>query len=213
MITNFSNVNTITRNSTAYPINATEVKAYSKYFRETADNTQDAFIDIIIKRVIDGWEGETGFLLLDQTFKTSLYNQTQIYPNFKGRLTRLNIRSFGNVLYYPYDWNTEDAKQTLLTDLYFWTPESGTTPAIFQLKDYQCLCLYPIYNNLEVTIIAGYALNNFTNMPQEIKDCLIMQASDIVDAANYICGCEGFYSYEIKRIYNKYKAFTVNISL
>lgn len=216
MITNFSDVKILTRNITTYPITVDDVKSYSKYFRKTSllNTSQDAFIAKMIARVIDGWESETGFLLLDQTLKTSLYNQLQIYPNFKGRLTRLNIRSFGDILYHPCTWNTIDAKEVLSTDIYYITPEVNTTPAIFQLKDGVCsLDLYPVYNNLEITLNGGYEDNDFTNMPQDIRDCLIMQCSDIVDVDNDICGCDGFYSQEVKRIYKKYTAFTTTISL
>jgi hypothetical protein len=215
MITNFTDVKILTRNTTAYPISINDVKAYSKYFRKTtqSDTHQDAFITKIIERTVDNWEAETRFLLLDQTFKTSLWSQKAIYLNFKGRLTRLNVREFGDVLYHPCHWDQVTPKEILDTDFYHFTPESGTTPAIFQLKEGACdLLLYPVLNNLEITVIGGYPLNNFTDMPKEIKEALAMQCSDIVDADNDICDCMGFYTHEVKRIYRKYTAFTTTIS-
>lgn len=212
---NFCNVKILTRNTSILPITIANVKAYSKLFREgdPLDTSKDAFIDKMIMRAIDGWEAETGFLILDQTFNTSLYNQVEIYSNFKARLTRLNVRAFGNVLYYPYQWNNIDPKSTLSTDTYYFTVEKGTTPAIFQLKEGVCyLNLYPVYNNLEIDITAGYEANNFTNMPQEIKDVLAMQVADIIDIDAGFCDCNGFYSQEIQRIYSKYTAYTTNIT-
>lgn len=214
MITYFSDVKTLTRNITSYPITVADVKAYSKYYRKSKDDTQDAFIQKLIAQVVLNWESESGFLLLDQTFKTSLYNQRVIYEPFKGGLTRLNIRSFGNILYHPCNWNQTDAKEVLSTDLYYWMPESGTTSAMFQLKSGVChLALFEVYNNLEVTITGGYALNNFTNIPQDITNCLAMQCSDLFDADNEMCDGGGFYSYEVQRIYQKYKPFTITISI
>ena len=210
----FCDIQELTRNITSYPITVADVKSYSKYYRKSKDDTQNAFIEKIIAQVVLNWEAESGFLLLDQTFKTSLYNQRVIYQNFKGSLTKLNIRSFGNILYHPCNWNQADAKEVLSTDLYYWTPESGTTPAMFQLKNGVLhLSLLDVYNNLEVTITGGYALNNFTNIPQDIANCLAMQCSDIFDSDNEMCGCEGFYSYEIQRIYQKYKPYTTTISI
>lgn len=206
---NFCNVKVdeLTRNTSILPITVAEVKAYSK--QDFLDTSKDAFINEKIMRAIDGWEAETGFLILDQTFNTSLYNQVEIYSNFKARLTRLNVRAFGNVLYYPCQWNNIDPKSTLSTDTYYFTVEKGTTPAIFQLKEGVCyLNLYPVYNNLEIDITAGYEGNNFTNMPQDIKDALAMQAADLVDGFEGFCA---FYSQEIQRIYSKYTADTENI--
>lgn len=214
MITNFSDVKTLTRNITSYPVTVADVKAYSEYYSKSSDNTKDAFIEKLIAQAVLNWESETGFLLLDQTFKTSLYNQRAIYQNFKGRLTKLNIRSFGNILYHPCNWNQADAKEILSTDLYYWTPESGTTPAMFQLKSGVChLELFEVYNNLETTITGGYALNNFTNIPQDIVTCLAMQCAELFDARNGVCGCEGFYSDEVSRIYQKYTPYTITISI
>jgi hypothetical protein len=216
MITNFNDVEIVTRNTISYPITVDDVKAYSKYFRKTdpSDTSQDAFISKMIARVVDGWEAETGFLLLDQTFKTSLYNQEYIYHHFIGRFTRLNLRSFGDFLYHPRDWNETDAKIILSSDNYIIHSELNTTPAMFQLSsDNQYLSLYPAYNNLETEVVGGYDSNDFSSMPQEIKDALAMQVSDIIDADNDICGCDGFYSQEVKRIYCKYTIFTVNITI
>jgi len=207
---NFCNVKVdeLTRNTSILPITVADVKAYSK--QDFLDTSKDAFINEKIMRAIDGWEAETGFLILDQTFNTSLYNQVEIYSNFKARLTRLNVRSFGNVLYYPCQWNNIDPKSILSTDTYYFTVEKGTTPAIFQLKEGVCyLNLYPVYNNLEIDITAGYEGNNFTNMPQDIKDVLAMQAADLVDGFTGFCG---FYEQEIQRIYGKYTAYTKNIT-
>ena len=214
MITNFCDVKTLTRNATSYPITVADVKGYSRYYSKTNDNTKDAFIEKLIAQAVLNWENETGFLLLDQTFKTSLYNQRAIYQGFKGRLTRLNIRSFGDVLYHPCNWNETDAKEILSTDLYVWTPESGTTPAMFQLKsNVSYLELFEVYNNLEVTITGGYALNDFATMPQDIKNCLAMQCANLFDADNNEgCG-DGFYAYEVNRIYGKYKPYTLTISI
>lgn len=207
---NFCNVkiNELTRNTSILPITVADVKAYSK--QDFLDTSKDAFINKMIMRAINGWEAETRFLILDQTFNTSLYNQVEIYSNFKARLTRLNVRSFGNVLYYPCQWNNIDPKSILSTDIYYFTVEKGTTPAIFQLKEgVRYLNLYPVYNNLEIDITAGYEGNNFTNMPQDIKDALAMQAADLVDGFEGFCG---FYEQEIQRIYSKYTAYTKNIT-
>ena len=68
--------------------------------------------------------------------------------------------------------------------------------------------LYPVYNNLELDVVGGYENNDFTNLPTDIKKALIMSASDIVDVDNDACGCEGFYSQEVARIYRKYTAVT-----
>lgn len=206
MIVSFTDVNTVTRNTTTFPISIDDVKSYAKYFRkgDPLDISQDAFIDKMITRAVHNWENETGFLLLDQTFNTSLYNQVNIFSNFKASITRLNVRSFGDIYYYPKNWNGLDVKSTLATDTYFFTEESGRTPAIFQLQGTACLSLYPVYNNLELDIVAGYENNDFTNMPQDIKDALAMMTADIIDVDNDICGCDGFYSQEIHAIYKKF---------
>lgn len=212
---NFCDVQELTRNITSYPITVADVKRRLKYYNygQLNDSTNDPFIQDLIQQAVLNWEDETDFLLLDQTFKTSLYNQREIYQGFKGRLTRLNVRSFGNILYYPYNWNEVDSKQILSTDLYYWTPESGTTPAIFQLKSgVSYLSLLEVYNNLEVTVTGGYALNNFANIPQDITNCLAMQCANLFDTVKEKQG-DCFYEYEVKRIYAKYKPYTTTISI
>jgi len=213
---NFLNVKALTQDTSILPITVADVKAYSKFFIEgdPTDTSKDVFIEKMIIQAIRNWEEETGFLILDQTFKTSLYNQRTLYYNFKARLTRLNIRSIGDVLYHPDDWNNTDAKLTLSTDKYYFTEERDTDPAFFQLKEGVCYIeLYPVYNNLEVTVTAGYEANDFTNLPSDIKDAIAMMTSDIVDADAGICGCEGFYSQEASRVYGKYTAYTPILTL
>ena len=209
----FSNVTTITRNATSYPISIADVKAYSDYFRTTVDTSQDAYIDKMIAQVVDGWEHETGFLLLDQTFKTSMYNAYLIHSAQPLGLTRLNVRSFGDILYYPNVWDQTGPMEILATDQYFWEPERGITPAIFILKDgIRCVELWYSNHNFETTITAGYALNNFTTMPTDIKNCLAMQAADIMDARQEDCSNKAFHMAEVRRVYRKYTAFTTMIT-
>jgi len=210
----FSNVTTITRNATSYPISIADVKGYSNYFRTTVDTSQDDYIDKMIAQVVDNWEDETGFLLLDQTFKTSHSNTYLIHSAIPLGLTRLNVRSFGDILYYPYVWDQTSPMQILATDQYFWQPERGTDPAIFSLNDgIRCLELWHSNHNFETTITAGYALNNFTAMPRDIKNCLAMQVADIMDARQEDCSNKSFHMDEVKRVYRKYKAFTTTITL
>ena len=213
---NFFNVKTLTRDDSTLPITVDDVKAYSQYFNygELVDISLDTHILRRIKNVITNWESETGFLIYDQTFKTSLYNQVNLFQGFKARLTRLNVRAFGDILYYPENWNNTDAKSTLSTDNYYFIPERDTDPAVFQLKEDICyINLYPVYNNLEITITAGYEANDFTNMPQDIKDCLAMSVADIIDVERQICGCDGMNALEVQRIYRKYTAYTATLTL
>lgn len=212
-IVNFNNTAELSKNTTSYPITIDDVKAYSKYFRKNnpTDTTQDTFIQQMIVRAVSDWEAETGFALLDQTLKIALYNIIYLNSNLKARITRLNVRSVEDVLYHPTTWNQSDSKVVLDQDRYTISPELGTMPQIFQLNDCT-LSLYKIYNNLETNIVCGYENNDFTNLPQDIKECLIMQVSDIIDIDNDICDCQGFYGGEVQRIYKQYTIYDKSIT-
>lgn len=202
----FSKKQTISRNTNSYPISLSDVKDKSFYFSENAsDSSQDDYINnIVIPNVILNWEKETKYLILDQTIKAFVPSLQYINSqNLEIELNSLNIRELSDIIYYPENWNESDAKTTLTSSYYISTSEIDTTPIKIRMKKaYTPLILFPISNNLQIQYSAGFESNDFTELSNEIKDCLAMQASVIIDAKNGYC--EDFYSNIIYETYNDY---------
>lgn len=202
----FSKRQTISRDTSSYPITLANVKDKSFYFNENpSDDSQDDYINnIVIPNVIRGWEKETKYLLLDQTIKA--FVPSLQYINSKDleiELTSLNVRSISGITYYPETWNESDAKSTLISSYYLTTSEIVPTPSKIRIKtDYVPLSLFPISNNFEIQYLAGFESNDFTNLNQDIIDALSMQAAVIIDVRNGYC--EDFYSNIIYDTYNDY---------
>ena len=213
MISSFTNFTSLTRNTATLPITPAEVRAVAQYFNGNRDDTTiDAEITRYILQGVFNWENETRFLLLDQTFKTFLYNEYYITHKFIARLPVLNVYSVDNIKHHPCDWNYTDAKITLDPTLYFTTPEAGTDPIKFQLRG-GCLKVFEMYNNIEFNGKGGYVNNNFTNMPLEIKDALILMVADILDARKGLCACQGAFYGEVLARYKKHTAYNISITI
>jgi hypothetical protein len=213
MISNFINFTALTQNTATLPITPAEVRAVAQYFRSNkADTTFDADItQIIIDNVIN-WERETSFLLWDCTFKVFIYDQFTFNHKFIARLPVLNVYSVDSIKYHPCDWNYTDAKITLDPNLYFTTPEAGTDPTKFQLRNCN-LRTFELHNNLEFNGKGGYANNNFTNMPLDIKRALILNTADVFDENNGFCKCNGGYYDEVLGRYKKHTAYNISITI
>ena len=213
MISSFINFTQITRNTSTLPITPAEVRAVSQFFSGNRDDTSiDGEITNLILQGVLNWERETRFLIFDQTFKAFLYNEYLVTNKFCGRLPVMNVYSFDSIKYHPCDWNYTDAKITLDTNLYYFTPEAGTDSAQFKLRnDY--LEVFQIYNNIEFNGKGGYQNNNFTNLPIEIKTALIGMTADNLDATKGICGCNGSYYEDVKAIYGKNTVYNLSITI
>lgn len=210
----FSNKKTTFKETSPFPILLADVKAKSFYFTENPDDdSQDDFIqNFLIPNIVANWERSTKYLLLDQAISAFVPSLRSINClELQIDLTNLNIRSVVGVFYYPEDWNESDAKTELNSDYYSVSEELSRIPSSFSLKkDYAPLVLFPKQNNLEVRYLAGFAANSFTDLDQEIKDALAMQASMVMDTKNGYC--EDYYSAIIKDIYAKYTIVKPQIS-
>lgn len=213
MISTFINFISLTQNTATLPITPAEVRAISQYFEDKREYAGiDTEISQYILEAVFNWENETGFLLLDQTFKAFLYNEYYITHNFVARLPVLNIYSVDNIKYYPCNWNYTDAKIILDPALYFITPEAGADTMKFQLRG-GCLEVFKMYNNIEFNGKGGYENNDFTNMPLEIKRALILMTADIVDIRKGLCACQGAFHKEILSRYKKRTAYNISITI
>lgn len=211
MISSFTNFTQLTTLSTPLPITPAEVRAKSQYFENNRNDTSlDAEINAEILQGVLNWEGETKFLLFDQTFKVFIYNQYTFNPDFCADLPVLNVYSFDSIKYYPCDWNFTDSKTTLASNLYYFTEQCGVRSAIFRMPNTN-LQIYKEYSNLELNAKGGYENNDFTNMPLEIKNALIMMTADAFDGKKGMCGAR--YTSEVNRIYGKYKLFNLTITI
>jgi len=202
----FGNAKRLTYNTTSYPITLAEVKALSKWFViNPTDTSIDTWIStFVIPKAVDQFEKMSGYLIQDQSFQASIPSlQSPIYNTFKADLLHLNVRTVNDVLYYPCEWNNTDAKTILDTEAYYFTAEFGNTPFIFDLKSCY-LSFYPIKNNIETSYSGGFEENDFTNLPIDIKETLIMYAADLVDIKKELCDCMGFHNGWISQTINRY---------
>ena len=211
MISSFTNFTQLTTLSTPLPITPAEVRAESQYFKNNRDDTSlDAEINAAILQGVLNWEGETKFLLFDQTFKVFIYNQYTFNQNFVARLPVLNVYELNDVKYYPTDWDYTSPKSTLDTSSYYFTPQVGIDAYKFYCKTN--IYTFKMYNNLELNAKGGYENNDFTNIPLEIKNALIMMTADNIDVNNEVCNTYRHKS-EVNRIYGKYKIFDLTITI
>ena len=203
---NFENKKIISRNISSYPILLADVKARSKFYLENpTDTDQDSYVvNFIIPSVIKDWELSTKFLLLDQLIQAYIPNIQYINSNsLEMKIENLNIREVDFIKYYPQDWNESDARITLDPDFYLVTEEIMQIPSKIKIKKENLpISLFNIQNNFQIQYQVGYLGNDFTNLPQQIKDALAMQAATIIDIRNGYC--EDFYSTLIQEAYAEY---------
>jgi len=209
-MSSFGNTQRLTYNTTNFPITINEAKSRSKWFKlSPTDTTLDSDIqNFFIPKAVDQFEKASGFLIQDQTYKATIPSlQSPIYKNFEAELIHLNVRTVQDVLYHPCDWNGNDTKTILDTENYIFLEEAGNTPKILQLK--ACyLSFYEVCNNIQTTYVGGYEDNDFTNLPSDIKQCIIMYVADIIDIEKEICNCQGQHDGWITQIVNRYSRKT-----
>jgi hypothetical protein len=209
----FSNTKTTSRDTSPYPILLADVKAKSFYFIDNSSDTSlDNYInDLIIPSVVKDWEDETGYILLDSVIRAFVPSLEFVSSDrLKISLKHTNIRSVSSLNYYNFDWNLSDAKETI-TD-YILTEELIDIPSGVMLNDTILpLNLYPIENNLEITYLAGFSGNTFTNLDPDIKNCLAMQAALAIDVKQGYC--DNYYTPLIEKVYQNYTIKTSAISI
>lgn len=203
---NFSNITTLTRNTSSYPITLAEVKARSEYFRiNPTDTSLDSYINLqIIPKVVYDWEKSTKYLLLDQTLQAFVPNIRDVnIKELNIGICNLNVRQVSNIKYYPKKWNYSDTKLTLETDKYFLLPESGRFPIQFNIREeYLPFTIFSMTNNLEANYSAGFQNNNFSTINPLIVDALATQAAMAIDARTGFC--PEFYSDIVGEVYANY---------
>jgi hypothetical protein len=191
LLFSFSNKKIISRNTTSYPINASDVKALSEYFRQNpSDTSLDSYItNQIIPKIIFDWEKSTGYLLLDHSIQAFVPDlQTIMGEQLNIGFEHLNIRTFSSVKYYPEDWDYSEARTAFDLSKYFIIPECARECAKLNFKQVNLpIDLFPMQNNLECNYLAGYASNSFATLPPMIKDALASQAALAVDAKTGFC--------------------------
>lgn len=202
----FSNKTTLSTNKNSYPITIEDVKAKSFYFKDNPeDDTFDDYItNFIIPKVVDNWEDETKYILLDSTIQSFVPNIEFINSNRLAiSLDNLNVRNVSNIKYYEYDTDLPESKVILDSDYYNLSQESKKTSRKITLRtDVLPLQLFPIENNLECNYVAGFEDNDFTDLDVDIKNCLASQASIIFDVKQGYC--DNYYRDFIEDVYNKY---------
>ena len=70
------------------------------------------------------------------------------------------------------------------------------------------MSFYEVCNNIQTTYVGGYEDNDFTNLPSDIKQCIIMYVADIIDIEKEICNCQGQHDGWITQIVNRYSRKT-----
>ena len=203
----FTDGKTITFNTIIYPITLSDVKLISKWYLDNpTDTTQDLFVsDQLIKNVINSWENETKFYILDQTRQAFLQDNiaTINKDSFTMDINALNISSVINVKYYPYGWNYEP-KTILDSTKYYINIETLKKPSLINLKkEYLPFDFHQIAKNIEINYQAGYVSNIFTSMPIEIKDCLTQMTANAIDVKKGYC--DDYWKGTILEVVNKYK--------
>jgi len=210
----FENKKLISRETSSYPVSLADVELKSFYYLDNlTDTSQDSFVEsFLIPTIIDDWEENTKYLLLDQQFK--VYIPDLYYINSKYlemSLGYLNLRTINSINYYPSSWNESDAKSVLDVTNYRISEELLQIPSNLIIKsEYLPLDIYDTKNNLEADISAGFASNDFTNLDPEIKDALTMQIATAIDIK--MGYCDGYYNDKIETIYAKYSAYKNLIS-
>lgn len=202
----FSNKLTVSRDTSSYPITLSDVKDKSFYFKDNPDDeTLDDYIeDFVIPKIISDWEDSTKYILLDTEIKSFVPNIEFINSNrLTLALNSLNVRSVETLKYYEYDVSLPSTKTEITDSYYSASDEIKTTPSKIYLH-YSLLPLriYPIENNIECSYLAGFEDNDFTNMQQDIKDCLAAQASLVIDIKQGYC--DNFYIDFITKVYDDY---------
>jgi len=210
----FENKKLISRETSSYTVSLADVKLKSFYYLDNpTDTEQDSFVEnFLIPTIIDDWEENTNYLLLDQQFK--VYIPDLYYINSKYlemSLGYLNLRTINSINYYPSNWNESDPKSVLDPISYRISEELLQIPSSLIIKnEYLPLDLFDTKNNLEADISAGFASNDFTNLESEIKDALTMQIATAIDIK--MGYCDGYYNDKIETIYAKYSSYKSLIS-
>lgn len=202
----FSNTKTVSRNKNSYPITLDDVKDKSFYFKDNPDDDSldDYIEDFVIPKIVSDWEDSTKYILLDTETKSFVPNIEFINSNrLPLSLPQLNVRSVESVKYYEYDVALPSTKTTITDSYYSVSDEVKVTPKKIYLH-YSLLPLriYPIENNIECSYLAGFEDNDFTNLSQDIKDCLAAQASLVIDIKQGYC--DNFYVDFITKVYDDY---------
>lgn len=203
----FSLKKQLSKNESSYPVTLADVKKFCQFYIDNPSSTKyDSEINSIwIPAFVDDWESDTNFILLDTSITAYLPDiQTILKPYTDIAFQSLNIRAVSNFKYYPYNWNSSDAKTTLDSSLYLLSDEINTVSIKFNIKENSLpFSLYPKKNNLETTYTCGYADNDFTNTPKEIINAIAMQIAMYIDVNEGLI-CEGKYIPFIEKTYAKY---------
>lgn len=204
----FSNTQTISRDTSSYPITLADVKDKSFYFKDNPDDDSfdDYIEDFVIPKIISDWEDTTKYILLDSEIKSFIPNIEFINSQRLAlKLKHLNIRSLEELKYYEYDVELPDNKTEITSDYYNVSDElNKIVRKIYLNYSLLPLRIYPIENNIECSYLAGFADNDFTNLSQDIKDCLAAQASVVFDVKQGYC--DNYYVDFISKVYNDYSA-------
>jgi hypothetical protein len=202
----FSITKTVSKNISLYPITLAQVKDRSEYFRQNpTDSSLDSFINsLVIPKVVNDWEINTGYLLLDRTVQAFVPNiQNILGEQINISFEHLNIREFTNIKYYSDTWDYSTGKLTFDSEKYFFIPEAANYPAKLNFKEnYLPVQFFQMRNNLEANYKAGFLNNVFTTLNSAIVDGLACQAAMAVDARTGFC--QDFFSDIIMEIYAEY---------
>lgn len=203
----FSTKKILNINTSSYPVTLADIKKVSQFYKQNPDDTsQDSYVeDTLIPASVENWEEQTRFLLLDQQIKASipsigtiLSEKIQLYNTF------LNVRNTLTFSYYPRRWDHITPKTEIDPADYYINPESLGTSQVYKLfhRPWVPIQLYTVDNNLEIIFNAGYADNDFSTLPKEIKDALAMQVASQIDVLQGYC--IDLYSKIIAMYYDKF---------
>lgn len=164
----------LSQNTTSYPITLDEVKQWCNI--NLANTSKDFIIQSkIIPVVVNDWECMTKFYLLDTSLKATLGKD---YIHFsKVRLESLNLRDITEIQYYPSNYSVGDTVSTLdlSTDIDIESEMGYSSTKVHYING--VLSLYCVYQSrLTISYNAGYLNNDFTSIPNDIKNALLEMA-------------------------------------
>lgn len=197
----------ISRNVSSYPVVLNDVKTFSQFYIDNPASTKyDNIINNIwIPAFVNDWEMSTSFILQDTSVQAFVPNIGTILSYYADiNFDSLNIRSISSIKYYPENWNQSDDKTTLDSAKYLVSDEIQNISKKLNIKkEYLPLNLYAKTMNLEANYTCGYSLNNFSAIPQEIKNAIAMQVAMKIDNGEGL-GCDEALVPFIEQTYSKY---------
>ena len=186
------------KNTNSYPILLEEVKQWCNI---SLANTQKDFLiqEKIIPSVVEKWESETRFYLLDSERKGILDNKYCYFS--KLRLEALNVRNITVIEYFPINYNGDSMFLLNLDEDVIFEYEIGFSTSKVHYKNGILNLNHQFENRLIIWYEAGYKNNDFLLLPKDIKKALLEMCCNEFNKT--IGSCKESYDFWDKAL-NKY---------